>query len=128
MDSHRRGRIESAIHQELTTLIPRVVKDPRVVPITITSVKLTADASQATVMLVLFGQLSETATDSYAKEIKDCLEGLNSAAGFLRKELAPALSIRHTPQIVFKEDKGLANTLRVDELLKQLEADRKRTE
>jgi len=109
----RRARLETQILQELSLTIGSV-KDPRVTPLTITSVKLTSDGSHATVYIVPFGGETEE------NEVKNCLEGLESAKGFLRKTLAKALNVRHVPELSFKEDRGLENTIRVHEILKDL--------
>ena len=130
MNETRRARLEAVIQEELSTVIPREVKDPRVPSLTITSVSVTSDGSLATVMISILGNmiggsaedgaLTEEESKSRNKEMKDCLEGLSSAAGYLRRHLAKVLTIRHVPTVIFKEDRGLANVLRVNELLKQI--------
>jgi ribosome-binding factor A len=52
--------------------------------------------------------------------MKDCIDGLTSAAGFLRRHLASVLNTRNVPTLVFREDKGLENANRVYELLKEI--------
>jgi len=52
--------------------------------------------------------------------MRDCLEGLQSAAGFLRRHLATVLTVRHIPNLIFKEDRGFENANRVNELLKKI--------
>lgn len=130
MNETRRARLEAVILEELSIVIPREVKDPRVPALTITAVKVTQDGSQATVMISILGNLlrgsgeegaqNEAETKMRQKEMKDCLEGLASASGYLRRHLARVLTIRHVPTLVFKEDRGLENVLRVNELLKQI--------
>jgi ribosome-binding factor A len=119
MDSTRLARLQQLILEELSVRISREVKDPRVPSITITRVELTPDAGQATIYVTLLGE-SANETPEYKAKIKDCLEGLVSASGFLRRAISKVLTIRQMPTIVFKEDKGLTNTLRVNELLKQI--------
>lgn len=127
MNETRRARLEAVVLEELSMVIPREVKDPRVPPLTITSVKVTPDGGQATVMISLLGRTilgteeeSETEAKARQKEMKDCLEGLASASGYLRRHLARILTIRHIPSLIFKEDRGLENVLRVNELLKEI--------
>ena len=117
MDSTRLARLQSLIFQELSTVIGRELKDPRVPSITVTQVEVTPDAGQATVYFTILG-LVEDETPEYKSKMKECLTGLNSAAGFLRRHLAKVLTMRTVPTILFREDKGFSNTLRVNELLK----------
>lgn len=120
MDTTRLARLQSLIQQELSVVINREIKDPRVPTLTLTQVQLTPDAGQATVFFTILGATPETESDSYKKDIKDCLEGLNSASGFLRRHIGKILTIRHIPTLVFKEDRGLNNALRIHELLKEI--------
>ena len=100
-------------------MIAREIKDPRVLPVTLTSVTVAPDGSFATVLVALFGRSGEE-SPSERKEMAACLKGLNSSVPYLRKHLAKVLSIRHIPELVFREDRGLINVGRVNELLKQI--------
>jgi len=123
----RRARMEAVIQEEVSMVVSREVKDPRVPTVTFTRVEVTPDGSQATLWTMIFGgaagghdgkpELSEAAAK---KRMKDCLEGLTSASGFLRRHLAKVLNTRHVPVLLFREDKGLENTMRVHELLKKI--------
>lgn len=127
MQATRRLRLQAVIQEELSMVVPREVKDPRIPLVTFTQVEVTPDGSQATVYVsilgagtVLEGQTEEQAQKQAQQEMKSCLEGLTSASGFLKRHLARVLNIRHIPNLIFKEDRGLANTLRVHELLKKI--------
>lgn len=124
MEKTRRARLESAIREELTTLIPRELKDPRVDSITITGVSVTQDAGMATINVMLFGTMGDDSPET-RERMRLCLDGLNSAAPYLKRLLSRILRIKQTPDLTFKEDRGLANTLRVHELLKQIEDEQK---
>lgn len=127
MQANRRARLQSVIQDELAHVVSRELKDPRVPPVTFTSVQVTEDGSQATVFVTILGgaqgghdgapPLSETGTRN---RMKDCLAGLTSASGFLRRHLAGVLSVRHIPHLVFKEDRGFENANRVHELLRKI--------
>ena len=121
----RRARLESSMRDELATLISREIKDPRIPALTITSVQVTPDAEQATIMVMLFGAPSNPDLDpdyesKRRKQMKDCLQGLTSASGFMRRHMAKVFQIRHVPELIFKEDRGLENVTRVNELLQQI--------
>ena len=108
-------------------MVPREVKDPRIPSITFTAVEVAQDGSHATVFVSILGgaqgghdgapPLSEKGAQ---QRMRDCLDGLTSASGFLRRHLAKVLSVRHIPTLAFKEDRGFENSLRVQELLKQI--------
>lgn len=123
MQETRRARLQAVILQELAQLIPREIKDPRVPSLTITRVELTPDAGQATVYVMLMGTIGMPEADRDEKKIRECLQGLASASGYLRRQIAPSLTIRHVPSLVFKEDRGLANATRVFDLLREIKGD-----
>ena len=119
MNSNRLKRLESAIQEELSIYVLRELRDPRVSSLTITKVEATQDAKQATVFIAL---MSDPHMDTEKKDqlMKNCLEGLTSGTSVMRRHLAGTLDLRHVPDLLFKADKGLENTLRVHELLKQI--------
>jgi ribosome-binding factor A len=104
------------------------VKDPRVPSLTFTSVEVTPDGSQATVYVSMLGA-SQVNTDdpvaakAAAQKMKECIEGLQSASGFLRRHIAKVLTVRHIPTLIFKEDRGFENTIRVHDLLKKISSE-----
>lgn len=127
MQATRRLRLQAVIQEELSHFVSREMKDPRVPPITVTSVELTDDASQATVFISILGgnvPLTEEGAPQSEKagdfRMKECLKGLSSASGFLRRHLAKVLKVRHIPSLIFKEDRGFENAIRVHELLKKI--------
>jgi len=123
MQATRRMRLQSVIRDELSSFISREIKDPRVLPLTLTQVEVSTDASQATIYTSLLGsgQQNEDAALQAAK-MQNCLKGLASASGLMRRHLAQILTIRHIPNLVFKEDRGFDNVMRVQELLKSKES------
>jgi ribosome-binding factor A len=127
MQETRRARLQAVIQQELSVFISREVKDPRVPPVTLTAVEVTPDGGQATIFVAILGGAqgghdgAPPLSDKGAKlRMQDCLDGLNSASGFMRRHLAQILTVRHVPALVFKEDRGFENAIRVHELLKQI--------
>ncbi len=127
MQPTRRARLEAVIKEELAIIIPRELKDPRIPQITLTSVMVSNDAQNATAYISIFGGAKgglcgePTLSDEEAGlKMENCLSGLKSASGFLRRHLGKVLNTRSVPHLFFKEDKGLENTNRVHELLKQI--------
>jgi len=93
-DYSRTDRIAEQIKRELAQIIRDKVKDPRVGMVSIMDVEVTKDLKLAK---VFFDTLQEDAA-------KEAETGLNSAAGFLRRELARNLSLRTTPELKFFYD------------------------
>ncbi len=127
MQITRRMRLQSVIQDELSQLIPREVKDPRIPSITITAVEVTQDGSQATLFITILGGAQgghngvAPLTEPEAKlRMQNCISGLASASGFMRRHLARILKVRYIPTLIFREDKGFENAIRVQELLSQI--------
>jgi len=112
-------RINEDIQRELSVLL-RNIKDPRVNQgmISITSVVTANDLSQAKVFLSVY--------DLKSKE--NFMKGLKSASGHLRFELGRALSLRHTPQLIFELDKSLERGAKINSILNELEIPAENTE
>jgi ribosome-binding factor A len=104
----RQARIESQMQRALAALLMRGVKDPRVGNVTVTAVSVHKDLSSARIWFLPFGKVADPAAQ---------LEGLQSAAGFLRGEVARALGLRHAPRLEFIQDKGLEQAVHLTQLI-----------
>lgn len=109
----RSDRIEHQIQKEVCDLLLRRVKDPRVGLITITSVRVTHDLRQATVLYTMPRQ-----EEHHADDIR---KGLDSATGFIRSELGKRLRVRRVPQIEFVKDDLYEKALSVADTIARLE-------
>jgi ribosome-binding factor A len=96
------------LRQVITDSLARQVRDPRVGFVTITGVLVSGDLSHARVMVSIPGEDAEKSR---------ALEGLQSAAGFLRSRAARALTTRTVPELHFELDRGLEHAARINELL-----------
>jgi len=114
MNDRRQRRVAELIHEEISLLIQRQVRDPRLGSITVTGVEVTQDLRLAHIYVSVMG-------GDY--EVAQALVGLKSAAGFFRHELGSALSLRFTPELSFRLDKSLEQALRIDQLLDSLPAE-----
>jgi ribosome-binding factor A len=111
----RNGRVSFTLQRELGVLIDKSISDPRLAPMTsVTRVECTADFSIAHVYISSLG-------DTDVRQ--GSLEALESASGFLRREVDKRIQIRHVPRLVFHLDDTLldgANMLeRMDDIAKQ---------
>ena len=107
----RTARMNDLIRAELSELIRRKVKDPRVASVSVTAVATTADLSQARVKIGLFDDAQAPAA----------LKGLAHAAGFLRSELSRRLQVKRVPELLFELDLTVKEETRLEQLWEQLE-------
>lgn len=108
MANNRKGRINEEILRELSSLI-RTLKDPRITGlVSITHVDVTPDMRYARVFISRLGE---------ERELVDCIKGLKSASGFLRRSLANRLTIRYTPELVFVPDDSIVYGAHIMQLL-----------
>ena len=111
MPSNRIGRINEEIQRELSELL-RSVKDPRVHGlVSIVRVDTTPDLHYAKVYVSVLNK----------EDGKEVLKGLRSAGGYLRRELGRALSLRHTPELLFQEDDSIDKGAHILQLLNDIE-------
>lgn len=106
--SRRPEQVGETLRQVITDSLARDVRDPRVGFVTVTAVLVTNDLSHARVMVSVPGEESDKTR---------ALEGLQSAAGFLRSRAARTLTTRSVPQLHFELDRGLQHAARINELL-----------
>lgn len=107
----RSEKVAEAVHELISALLVKGLKDPRIGFVTITGVKVTDDMHLATVYFTVIGNdVEKKATE----------QGLNSARGFIRKEMGKSLSMRYVPDIVFKYDVSVEYGYRIESILKEI--------
>lgn len=113
MSGYRMDRTSEDIMRELTAIL-RTVKDPRVADamLSIVRVEVTNDMSYATVYISAMEGM-DTA--------KKAVEGLKSAAGYMRHALGEALRLRHVPELRFVADDSIAYSARIAQTLADIE-------
>jgi len=109
--SQRTDRLGDLIRNELSELLRREMRDPRVALATVTSVEVSADLSHAAVRISALG-------DDAART--ETIRALAHARGFLRRELARRLDLRLTPELHFALDRGAEYSQRISDLLDSL--------
>ncbi len=112
MASNRINRINEEIQKELSALL-RTVKDPRVAGtmISITRVETTPDLRYTKVYVSFLQE----------EKAKDALKGLDSAAGYLRRQLGSNLQLRYAPQIVWSLDDSITYGAKMLKLINSLD-------
>ncbi|MEK6664764.1 MAG: 30S ribosome-binding factor RbfA [Pseudomonadota bacterium] len=107
-DASRPRRVAEQIQRELAELIQLEVKDPRVGMVTLTGVEVSADYAHAKVFFSLLGDQTR---------VNEALKGLNSAAGFLRSQVAHRMKLRVMPMLHFMHDISIEQGARLDKLI-----------
>ena len=99
-NSIKNTRVNGEVQRELSNIIRGGIKDPRVAPMTsVVAVEVAPDLKTCKAYISVFGD---------EKAQADTLKGLQSAEGFIRRELARNLNMRNTPVITFVNDQSIA--------------------
>ncbi|MBI4462022.1 MAG: 30S ribosome-binding factor RbfA [Acidobacteria bacterium] len=106
----RPQRIGEQIREEISNLLLRGLKDPRIGFATVTAVRVSPDLRQAWVYVSVLGS---------AVERQETLHGLEAASTFVRRELAHRLRMRHVPALQFELDTSAEYGARIEELIEQ---------
>lgn len=112
--ARRIDRVEEACKEELSEIIQREIKDPRIGFVTITRVKVSPDLRRAQVYVSVLGS---------EEEVKKTLEGLESAKGFMRAHLGKHLRLKFLPEITILHETVAEEAIRLMELMKKTKAD-----
>jgi ribosome-binding factor A len=104
-------RVGGLIQQEISELLVRKIKDPRLELVTITGVDVSPDLKLARVYFSRFGN---------PEEVQRGLEGLQSATGYLKRELGQRMKLRRVPDLEFVHDTSFEYGDRIESLLKDL--------
>jgi ribosome-binding factor A len=110
----RQDQLGEVIAHELSDLIRTRLKDPRVGFASITDVEVSNDIRHAKVFVSVMGEQEEQ---------RATLAALEHATGFLRHELAQRLTVRHTPELLFRLDTSIERGTRVLDLIHRVNAE-----
>lgn len=109
MGIQRAHKVAEAIQKEISTLIIKGLKDPRVGFVTITAVDASSDLSLAKVFYTVIGD---------EKARSETAAGLKSAIPFIRREIGKQLRLRIVPELVFHYDSSIDYGHHIESLLK----------
>lgn len=115
-NSIKNTRVNVEVQRELSNIIRGGIKDPRVAPMTsVVAVEVAPDLKTCKAYISVFGDENAQA---------DTVKGLQSAEGFIRRELARKLNMRNTPEIKFVMDQsiayGVAMSKKIDDITKDI--------
>ncbi|HUV52167.1 MAG TPA: 30S ribosome-binding factor RbfA [Dehalococcoidia bacterium] len=112
MGTRRIERVNELIREEISELIRREVKDPRLNSfISVTEVVTSPDLRHARVFVSIMG------TEEEKKQVE---KGLAAAAGFLRRELGERLTLRYTPDLIFQLDDSIERGSKLLQLINEV--------
>lgn len=115
-NSIKNTRINTEVQKELSNILREGIKDPRVAPMTlVVAVEVAPDLKTCKAYISVFGD---------EKAQADTIKGLQSAEGYIRRELARKLNMRNTPEVKFVLDQsiayGVAMSKKIDEVVKDI--------
>ena len=113
MASNRIRRISEEVKKAISVMLINGIKDPRITSmISVTDVEVTNDLRYAFVYISILGGDKE-----------ESLEGLNSARGYIRREVGRQVKLRYAPEIIFKIDDSIERGMYMDEMIKSVNKD-----
>ena len=110
-NSNRMDKINEELRKELSIIIDTDLKNPHITGIiSVTKVKTSPDLRYARVYISLLN----------CKNVTETLDGLKSASGFMRTELAKRVNLRYTPELRFEIDDSMEYGARIENILKNI--------
>jgi len=114
MEGKRSEKVADLIHKEISEMLVKTIKDPRIGFVTITRVEASEDCRSAKVYFSVTGTREER---------ERSMKGLSSAKGYIRKELGRRIRLRYTPEIIFKFDPSIEYAIHIGEVIRHLKKD-----
>lgn len=119
-NSIKNTRINGEVQKVLSEIIRSEIKDPRINPMTsVVQVIVAPDLKTCKAFISVLGD---------EKSQKSTLEGLQSAMGYIRRQLAHELNLRNTPEITFIMDQSIAYGVNMSKLIDEVTKDISRDE
>lgn len=116
-NSIKNTRINAEVQRELSIILQNGIKDPRVAPMTsVVAVEVAPDLKTCKAYISVLG-------DQKAQE--DTIKGLQSAEGYIRRELARTVNMRNTPEITFIMDQSIEYGVNISRKIDELTIDLK---
>ncbi|RCW51564.1 MULTISPECIES: 30S ribosome-binding factor RbfA [unclassified Halanaerobium] len=111
MAKNRTARVGELLKKEISHIILREMKDPRIGFVSVTDVEVTGDLRQAKVFVSVYGS---------DKEKEETMEGLDKATGFIRKLVGERIKIYHTPELFFRYDNSIEHGVHISKIIDDL--------
>jgi len=111
MEGKRSEKVADLIQKEISQMLVKSIKDPRIGFVTITKVTVSEDCRFARVYYSVAGT---------PEERERSMRGLDSAKGYVRKELGRRIRLRYTPEIMFQFDPSIEYAIHMEELIQSI--------
>lgn len=113
MTSNRSEKVAGLLQREVTDILSRHLRDPRIQGVTVTDAEVSGDLKHATIFV---------STLAEGGEREETLAALKHAAGAVRHQLASRVNLREVPEIRFRFDESIERGARVEEILRRLKS------
>jgi len=107
----RKKRVAHLIQSEVSEMILKDLKDPRIGFVSVTGVEISGDLRYATIFFTVLGE---------QKDIESTVAALEHAKGYVRREIASRLRLRYAPEIRFKFDDVYRRAWHLEEVIRSL--------
>jgi ribosome-binding factor A len=104
-------RVGDQLVKGIADLLMQKVKDPRVKGVTLTGAHVSNDLKHARIYFSVLGNKDD---------IMKALSGLDSAKGYIKREIGARIKLRHIPDIIFKHDPTLETSNRIERLFEKI--------
>lgn len=112
MSKHRLSRINEEVKRVVSEIIRNELKDPRISTLcSVVAADVTPDLKFAKIFISALGS---------EEEKKSTLTGLNSAAGYVRREIGERINLRNNPEVHFEIDKSIEHGARILDILSEI--------
>ncbi|SFL14236.1 30S ribosome-binding factor RbfA [Halanaerobium salsuginis] len=111
MSKKRAVRVGELLKEEISQIILREMKDPRIGFVSVTDVVVSGDLRHAKAFISVYGS---------EKERAETMQGLEQAKGFIRKLVGERVKIHHTPEIIFRYDDSIENGIHISKIINEL--------
>ena len=111
MEGKRSEKVGDLIQKEISQMLLKSIKDPRIGFVTITRVTVSDDCRFAKVYFSVAGTQAQR---------ENSVKGLDSAKGYVRKELGRRIRLRYTPDIMFQFDPSIEYAIHMEELIQSI--------
>ena len=111
----RSARVGDQIQKEVSILLLERVKDPRVKGVTVTGIRLSDDLKMARIYYSVMGS---------REQVERAQAGLDSAKGFIKRQIGIRMGLRYVPEITFVHDSSLENGSYMDNLFVEIGLDK----
>ena len=114
-NSIKNTRINAEVQRELSQIISRQIKDPRISPMTsVVAAEVAPDLKSCKAYISVLGD---------EEAVENTMAGLRSAAAYIRRQLAASVNLRNTPEIIFIADQsiehGVMMSKKIDEVIEK---------